>query len=431
MSISLALVLLVAPQAAPAPVDTVQIAMTRGGVRIEVEQAPAVGAVEFPTPFGMYYTPRDPVALVLESPRRAPWRDELTKDPEMSLAPTIAALDSDGRIDELLQLMPVLEARLHEDELSRAAEQRRDELIAATRALEAWGARLDPLSGDLDREERIEELWKRSRKAKGAHALLPGARLTAELAPLGGVGDFQLSISDVRDGMRAKNPFLRRTTSLIHGKQMFFDGAQNTLVLLASIEDAHPAARDGAAAGIVQTWPGQAREYWIDILLRWTDRARARAAWHLVQHLPQEAAGPVVGAVAASDERVSKRFDVGDLTLTVVTSKRRPSEIFFDGGVRIRDRGGIGVVSDVGECVGGVAVTGTPGQGVTNGANAGHVPRGLTNGSSAKITKLSPALTEALQRALDELVDDGSERDRAAWIAWYEDQVEARTAQQP
>ena len=430
MALSFALALLAAPQAQATLPDTVPIAMTRGGVRIEVSEKPKPGALEVQTAYGVLYTPRDPVAIVMESPRRDTWRKELEANPNLSLAPTIARFRAEGRIAELLEMMQVLESRLHEEELSREAEARRDELLDATRALAHWGEALDPLPGSLSRGERIEELWKRAKKAKGQHALLPGARLLGEITAGGaGFGDHQLPISALRDGMRSKNAYLRRLAFQISGKQLIYDGGQNSLILIASLDDADVVARDGAADGIVRVWPEQAREYWIDTVLHWTDEQRSRAAWHLVQHLPKEAASPLVGTVAAADAK-SRRYEVGDLTLTISTAKRRPSRIFFDGGLNAAGTPRFGAPYNP-DCSGGIAVTGGSSPAVTPGLDAGYVPRALTNGSSAKVTKVSPALTEALQRALDRLADDRVDRDVADWIVWYEERLAEELVQRP
>jgi hypothetical protein len=318
----------------------------------------------------------------------------------------------------------VLEARLLEDELTSEAEHRRDELIAASNAIANWGEKLDPLPGSLNREERLIALWKHARSAEGASALLSGSRLLLEVTPGGaGIGEHQLNMSQLREGMRSRNPYLRRIASQISGKQLIFDTGQNGMILIASIEDPHVVARDGAADGIVRVWPDQAREYWTDILLRWEDEYRGRAGWHLVDHLPREAAAPVVGVVAASGERISRRFDVGDITLSVVSERRKPNKFFGGSGASNPNRGAStagAAASAAGECTSsGVGFTGGAANGVTPGV--GRVPRGLTNGSTAKVTKVNTALTESLKRALARLAEDGEERDREAWIAWYEE----------
>jgi len=462
MSFAFALAFLAAPQVAPpASADTLQIAMTRGGVRLEVSAKPALGSLEVETAFGVFHTPLDPVAIVLESPRRARWRTELGSNPKLSLMPTIAALDADGRIAELIEMVPVLEARLLEDELTAEAEHRRDELIAASNAIANWGGMLDPLPGELTREERLIELWNRSLSAEGASALMCGARLLHEVTPGGaGIGDHQLNISQLREGMRSRNPYLRGIASQISGKQLIFDASQNAWILIASVEDEHLIARAGAANGIVRVWPTQAREYWTDILLRWEDEFRGRAGWHLVDYLPNSAVAPVVGLVAASDKRIGRRFDVGNITLTVVNGRRKPSKYFGGAGKGTGDRSrmisewaasahGASPTSaspaalpasrasvapasaapvalaapGTGHCPSGGArivlsegVSGTPG-----GPKGVNIASGLTNGSTAKVSKVSAALTDSMKRALIRLADDGEERDREAWVAWFEE----------
>jgi len=451
MSFALALAFLAAPQAAPpASTDTLQVAMTRGGVRLEFAAKPAPGSREIKTAFGVFYTPLDPVAIVLESPRRARWRSELETNPKLSLMPTIAALDADGRIAELIDMVPVLEARLLEDELTAEAEHRRDELIAASNAIAGWGERLDPLPGDLTREERLIALWKHARSAEGASALLSGSRLLAEVTPGGaGIGVHQLNISQLRKGMRSDNPYLRGIASQISGKQLIFDASQNAWILIASVEDEHVVARAGAADGIVRVWPAQAREYWTDILLRWEDDYRGRAGWHLVDHMPYAAAAPVVGVVAASGQRIGGRFDMGNLTLSVVSGRRKPSKYF--GGLGKATGDGSRRLADfvAASALAAPAVAATParsapvalaapaqahcptggakivfGEGM-NGTPGGplgvSIASGLTNGSTAKVSKVSAALTQSLKRALSRLADDSEERNREAWIAWYEE----------
>lgn len=470
MNIALALTFLAAPQAAPqTSVDTLQIAMTRGGVRVEVSAKPAPGALEVQTAFGVFHTPLDPVAIVLESPRHARWRTELETNPKLSLMPTIEALDADGRIAELIDMIPSLEARLLEDELTVEAEHRRDELIAASNAIAGWGEVLDPLPGELTREERLLELWKRSLSADGARALLTGSRLLHEVTPGGaGIGDHQLNISQLRDGMRSHNPYLRRIASQISGKQLIFDASQNGWILIASIEDEHLIARAGAADGIVRVWPTQAREYWTDILLRWEDEYRGRAGWHLVDYLPNSAVAPVVGLVAASNKRVGRRFDVGNITLSVVNGRRKPSKYFGGLGKGTGDRNrmilewaasanaasaaspasAVSAASAApvpspppvalaapgtphcpnsgGRVVLSEGVNGTPG-----GPKGVNIATGLTNGSTAKVTKVSDALTESMKRSLNRLANDGKERDREAWVAWYGELLAKEAPKQP
>ena len=198
MSFALALAFLAAPQAAPpASTDTLQVAMTRGGVRLEFAAKPAPGSREIKTAFGVFYTPLDPVAIVLESPRRARWRSELETNPKLSLMPTIAALDADGRIAELIEMIPVLEARLLEDELSSKAEHRRDELIAASNAVAALAQefRFDrhTLTGPLALTLEVSGNLQLSRETFAAREVEEAMRRTTKA--LGEIQDWSLAIT--------------------------------------------------------------------------------------------------------------------------------------------------------------------------------------------------------------------------------------------
>lgn len=467
---SLLLALAPAAQAVPPAPDTALLAMTRDGVRVEVVQAPAVGALEVRTPWGLLRTPLDPVAVVLRTPRAAPWRMELAADPGHDLGPSIDALASDGRLGELLAMWQMLDERVRavepgaRESLDAAElaeyERRREELLRATRALESWGTRLDPLPGDLTRAERVEELWDLTRQAPGPAALLPGTRLLDEIIlGQGGVGDLQLSLTALRDGLRASNPCVRRVAAKISGKELISEPAQNAMVLVASLEDEHPVARDGAADGSVRVWPDLAREYWTDTLLRWREPFRTRAAWHLVDHLPFDAAAPLVAALASEDVRPGQRVEVNEqITITVVTGSRKPNQYFVrtrptatpssltgsaglflpsgTGSPASAARGGPPAAGSSappsgtggGECPSGAAVTGGSGNLIEDGiGSAGLVPRALTNRSANKVTRLEDGVRAALTRALARLAGEGRERDRDAWLAWFAKQ----SARQP
>ncbi len=75
------------PAAAPPPPDL--FAMTRSGVQVEVSERPMRGALDLVTPFGIYHTPTDPVAVVLERKRDRAWMATLRAAPDASLVPAI------------------------------------------------------------------------------------------------------------------------------------------------------------------------------------------------------------------------------------------------------------------------------------------------------------------------------------------------------
>jgi len=413
--------LLLAVQASPAAAPSaqatpeLQLAMTKTGVRLAVDAAPARGAAEIETEFGTYYTPLDPVAVVLNTPATVDWDTRLAADAEAALGDTIDLLAADGRLADLLGLARVLDARLQESSLDANAERRRLELLQATHALASWGALLDPLPGKLNREQRIDALWKTTRKAKGADALLTGGRLLAEVVMGGsGVGDLQLSISELREGLRSRNPFVRQIAARVSGKQMIMEPGHCTILLLSSLADQHAAARDGAAEAIAAAYPDYARDYWVDALLRWDDEMRVRSAWHLVDYLPTDARSPLVAGLAAHDKRLGSRFEVGDLTLTVVRDRDRPNS-----KLQVNIPGANGFGSN--EC--GTRVAVTPG----NATGAGsELPSAFTRRSTTKVTAITEDVRSALRRALRAHADDQVERSDEDWVQWYTEQVTAQ-----
>jgi hypothetical protein len=179
--------------------------------------------------------------------------------------------------------------------------------------------------------------------------------------------------------------------------------------------------------------------------------------------MPYAASAPVVGVVAASGKRVGRRFDMGDITLSVVNGRRKPSKYFGGLGKGTGDRermisewaGSVGPAIGAsaasaasaapatpvalsapssapcphgggGKVVMSEGVNGTPG-----GPKGVNIAMGLTNGSTAKVTKVSPELTDSLKRALERLADDGEERDLDAWVVWYEALLAPEAPKQP
>ena len=310
---------------APASSDKSWIAITRDGVRLEVVEKPKTGALQFQTPYGNYFTPLDPVAVVLTFPSSKAWKAELATNPSMSLMTVLERMNGDGRIADLIGLTSQLEAlwlTVAEDMVL----QRSKELVAASHALRKWGSRLDPMPNDMKSAERVEWLWEKIRKAEGPEALLFGGRLLKEVIPAqAGVGDRQISITELKRAMDSKNPYLVHVAALLAGHQHVMDAMLGAVLLDATINHKHPGVREGCAVGIVKLWPNHARQYWADVLFRWKDELRIRAAWHLVDHLPKQAEAPLVVALAAKGVRASRKITIGGLTLRVEDRMYRPS----------------------------------------------------------------------------------------------------------
>jgi hypothetical protein len=315
--------LVIAPLAASqVPASDTLIAMTRSGLRLEVLEQPSVGSREFSTPYGRFFSPLDPVAVVLHTQRTQRWRAELEIDPTLSLAQVVENLAADGRIEELLEMVELLDD-LYAHSEGELAEQRAKELVQASTELRKWGARLDPLPKKLSGKERSEWLWKKFEKAKGAEALLLGGRLLEEVAPgSGGLGERTIRYSDLKRALKHKNPFLLSVVALISAKQNMVDAVLGALMLEQSIEHDHPFVRHSYAYGVAELWPNYALLYWMEVLMRSEDSKRIRALWHIVDNFREKSKDPLAVALAGYGQSLGRRIQIGDLYLTVVIDRR-------------------------------------------------------------------------------------------------------------
>jgi hypothetical protein len=313
-----------AAQQVPTQAERSVLAMTKDGIRLQVSAAPAVGSTKVETVYGSYFTPLDPIAVVLTLPKRDLWRLELAADPTLSLLPIIGAANGDGRITDLIELTTTIEVLWSQTADWKLKLQRRKEMVAASQALWKWGQRLDLVSGKLDRDERVEFLWKRMLKADGASALLSGGRLIEEVAQAqGGIGHRQVRMVDLSRALDHKNPYVAHCAARISGYQHVMDLQHGSNILYASINHQHPVARDGLARAITKLYPDHARIYWADYLFGGKDDQRITAAWHLVDHMPKQADGPMVAALSSTLTTTSRRITVGGLSIRV--EDRRPT----------------------------------------------------------------------------------------------------------
>jgi hypothetical protein len=315
--------LLATPQASPqSSSNDALIAMTKSGLRLEVEVEPAVGSREFATTYGMYFSPLDPVAVVLHAPRSQRWRVELEIDPSMPLITAIDNLVSDGRIAELVEMVDLLNV-IYLGTEGKLAVQRSKELVHAATELRNWGARLDPVPNKLVGQERAEWLWKKLQKADGAEAMLFGGRLLEEVTQgAGGLGQRQIRYSDLKRAQKHKNPFLKAVAAEIAARQTVVDAVLGAAILEQSIEHAHPVVRNSYAVSVAELWPNYALLYWIEVLLRSEDTKRIRALWHIVDNFREKSKNPLAVALAAKNQSLGRRIQIGDLHLTVVIDRR-------------------------------------------------------------------------------------------------------------
>ena len=285
MAILLAAALAVLAQdAVPSPV----IAVTRDGVRVEAIE-PQVGDLTLRTPLGSYLTARDPVVEVVDG------------GPQLA---AMRGLEADGTIDETALLrdlstagqlgaMVALAGSLHD---------RDPGMLLPYQVLETWAARVDPVPREVDRDDRVAWLWKRVRKGDWAEAVVAGRRLLDEVSAGTTVSnDRVLLISDLRDGLEDRRPWVRRAAAQVAGQQQEIGMRERILPL--SLEDPDPAARDGAAWAADQIHPFGARQYWARNALRNVGGLRESAAMNLGRYSGDEGARVLVHLLSAWDKR--------------------------------------------------------------------------------------------------------------------------------
>lgn len=370
-----------APPAAAPPEDL--IAMTESGVQVEVAERPAEGALEVQTPYGLYRTPTDPVKLVIERQRDRAWVTLLRTRADANLLPTIRLFDSNGQITALLD---VTEAALRRG--------RADEVAAALRALERWGALLDPVPAEPERssDERVEWLWDRVLDTEGPRMTLLAGRMTEEvIGGENGVGPSQIKLVPLRNAIEDGRPLLRRAAILVAQEQLMDDPLFGALVQWNSVYG-DVAVRDRAGECAVVLRPIAAREYWVRGLLRASDERRLICARRLAQHLPDYAPKPFAIVLAAVGKLAPRRFDFLDHSIQVVVTRNEPLTLrqlefsFSKGGSEHAEY--------------------------------------LENSSVIKLCSVPEELRRSLTLMLAELAGDDVERSLEEWLDWYRARVQ-------
>lgn len=364
-----------APQQAPlAPTDL--FAMTRSGLQVEVAVRPQRGALDLETPFGLYYTPTDPVVSVLERKRDRSWAATVRSAPDASLLPAIEMFADNGQVSALLEMAPVVVQRAREDEVRHLFT-----------SLEVWGARFDPAPRDLDRAERVEWYWERVEEGEGWPRLLMGARLASEVTPGGnGVGPGQLTLTTLSRAMESTDPLVRRVCLLVTRRQLMNEAFFNARILYGSLYE-HVLVRDLAGSTSVRLRPEATREYWVKALLRADDAVRLQAAIQLAEHLPDYAPKAFTLLLAVGDRKAPTRFEFLDIKAQVVVDRRDPLPLrqlqfaFSNGGNERNEH--------------------------------------LANASTVKLVRIEPALRQLMIRLLTGIAADDVDRSVEEWLEWY------------
>lgn len=361
-----------AAQAQPVP-----IAVTQSGLRVECQDA-AVGERSIRTPFGLLSVPTDPVA-------------ELTDGgPQLQ---RLLALHDAGDLDDL-GLLQDLSTAGHLRALAdhaRAFAQRDPSRLEPYLALEAWGARLDPVPRELARDRRIAWLWERVNEGRWHETVLTAARLREEASEAFQAPSEQVvSIADLRRALRKPTAQHRRAAALVAGKQQEF--SMREFLLLHSLTESDAAARDGASWAAGQVHPQVARHYWARNLARGDDAARSNAAFALARNAGPEGLKILMHVLAAHDRHTGERFEFAGREVWVVAE----SDSFVRG---LKDY-------DLNRPENDLRLPAT---------DRDYVDLG----STFKVTRYREDFTWVLLQALDQWAGERTGRTPAAWLAWY------------
>ena len=282
LSLAPAVLLLPLPALAPAPKagaefrpasavalgPEYQIARLQDGRRILCVEAEP-GAERFETPWGTFLCPGNPVESVIDG------------DSEWKVLESIREYDYDAYLAEASRrgfLEPLFEAARLKGRKAEAFDQ-----AAVLSALEAWGPWFDSVPEKLKGQDRVEYLWDRIRKSKPGESALYTGRLIAEFERDSLRQDLKLGLSDIRRGLRDRNPSVRRAAALVAARVQE-DQAFSPLLSTAIQDDFLP-VRTAAADTLMQLDSGRALSAFSSKLWRGkSEDERVYAAEHLGNH---------------------------------------------------------------------------------------------------------------------------------------------------
>jgi hypothetical protein len=362
-----------AAQAPPVP-----IAVTASGQRVELSAAAEAGDRQVATPFGEWMLAADPVVEVVDGAKQLE---------QLLVLHRSGALDDLGLAQDLATAGQLRALAEHAAAWAARDPQRVEPYLI----LESWGERLDPVPRETPRERRVEWLWDRATGDDWALAVLAAPRLRQEVsAAYQARSEVTVSISRLRKALRSRNPQHRRAAAFVAGKQQEF--SLRAPLLLASLEDRSPAARDGAARAAGEVQPKAARDYWSRVLAVGEPARRAPAALGLGRHGGDEGLRMLIHVLACWDQRTGVRFEFAGREIFVVSNYDSNAHDLSGYDVNHLDP---------------AFTTADPNR------------EYLDLGSRLKVTRLDEALLAALLEALDAWAGERTGRDAAAWIRWY------------
>ncbi|KAA3615193.1 MAG: hypothetical protein DWQ01_00275 [Planctomycetota bacterium] len=357
------------------PFPGTMVAVTRSGLAVECAVIPQPGDLRIQTPFGPLATPTDPVEKFEN-------RDELLERlrrmrnsaDSMVLAQWAKEAGDSGLLVELM------------DGATQIRERKHDLPVELFQALETWGERIDPVPVKVKVPQRVRWLWREILKEDGPRRILLGGRLVVDAQSSEQADrDRQLSIAELRQGLRHRHPWVRRVAARCAGKQQLFDAELAERLFFLSVEGVSPGEQDGAAWASAQIHAHDARQFWFLALARGPELVRLAASRNLAFHGGQPAVHGLILVLSGYDKKSSKRYRFAGRSVQVVKDVQMPV---------LR---------------------------VSLGLSASNYDV-LRDGSLFKVTRHSDEFTAALVEALTLWAGlEESERGPEEWLQWYLD----------
>ncbi|MFQ5749637.1 MAG: HEAT repeat domain-containing protein [Planctomycetota bacterium] len=351
---------------------TVYLAVTRGGLHVECSPACSPGDLEVKTPLGMLRTPLDPVEKVVNGAEALKRVNGLRPSPAETPADWIEALSREGFLTELEQ---GVQQALQED----------PGRLDAYKALEAWGARIDPVPDSIPLDHRVGWLWEKAVDPEPIPAIFFASRLAQEAHRTEDAAFLmQVPLTELRRALRSRLAHVRRAAALVAGRQEVFDLI--VPLLEVSLRDSEHAVRDAAAWACGQIHRHDARQYWTLALAQGRKEPRLRAAENLGIYGGPDSVHALANVLSAWDRKSPARYPFAQRTIQTVRESQD----------MVSTRGFGRTAFDI---------------------------EVLDQGSVFKVTLLDEKVTRAILKALDVWAGRETGRSAADWLQWYEKAV--------
>lgn len=278
-----------------------QVAVLESGTRIECAKTAQVGARTVETVAGAWDASTDPVAAVADASEELRVLAPLKQQDYPAWARRAAER---GLLSALLAERP------------RGADR-----AAWLDALAGLGRAIDPLPERMERDDRVEELWRRAEKAESGRLALLVGRLEIEVQDgLNSPPHRRIGLADLRRALRGRDADLRWAAARLALRQ--HETSMLHALRDASFEDDAPCGAMAAAAALHGMDPERALGWWV--LGMWRERdegARVNAVRHLGDYGAEEpkVVDALIYTLSAEGYRAPGAYAFFGRQITVVT----------------------------------------------------------------------------------------------------------------